>query len=234
MRNKEFPLLEALKDLDRELGRAGAAEFELKVVGEFALLLNDIRKDPNAYTSVEYIGKDFDVAVREAIKKVGLKHHLGADWINNDLLLAGSTEEDLEFTTGKLHFTKALSLPVIQVSAIEKMDLLRMKVIMIDAEASALDYGGDFTREMDLKDIVLLAKNLEVNLSKYLISLEDEGFIVDDKTIPLIEDYEKSGECHFEQIAKHERMGTLPDYDEEEPFGNTTDVDNVIEKLEQM
>lgn len=233
MKKKDFPLLDAIKDLDRELGKHGVEPFELRVVGDFALLLNDIRKGKNAYTGIEFVGDDLKGLTKDIVKEVGLKHHFGSGWINNDFLLAGSNLEDLEFSVGKLHFHNALSLPNIKIKSLDMMDLLRMKAILIDTEVSALDYGGDFTRVTDLNDMVLLAKNQDVDLTEYLSELEDQGYIIDDKTSALILDYEKTGECHFEKIVRETRAGILHDF-EKPDMENENDMDELINALGQM
>ncbi|MBP3278306.1 MAG: hypothetical protein J6M44_05055 [Butyrivibrio sp.] len=100
---KDAPLFGALIELNERLKEEGISGIELNVVGGFAMMTHDLRSK-DGITDVDYIGPDLPKRVSEIADEIGFKYNLGRHWINNDVLMAGATLEDLEFTTGKLHF----------------------------------------------------------------------------------------------------------------------------------
>ena len=162
---EQIMLCRALKELDEELAKHNIAPFTLNVVGGFALLLQEIRKNVDNYTDIDYVGKDLSPEVKDIMEIIGYKHHFGPDWINNDILLSGASLQDLELATGKLHFHKKMELEVITVNALDKKDLLRLKLIAIDTSLLGTEFGGEFTRTKDFKDILLLMEDLHYRMS---------------------------------------------------------------------
>lgn len=181
---EDILLCKAVRDLDTELQKMNIKPFELHVCGGFALLLQEIRKEVEQYTDIDYIGEDLSADIESVIAEVGHKYNFGSDWINNDVLLTGSSLEDLEYTTGKLHFQKKMDLSVISVYALCKKDLLRMKVIAIDTSLSAIEFGGEFTRMKDFNDIKLLAEDLKWSLKD--IQKECSAYICSPYTYDLV------------------------------------------------
>ena len=157
-------LLQAIEALDKKL--AGSVEtFELNVIGGFAMLLNGIRPSTKGatYTDIDYIGSESSPIIETAIREVGISFGLGRDWINNDVLLYGSTIEELELLTGPLHFKKVKVLTVITINVLIPEDLLRMKLLAVDTALMAVDAGDEFTRSKDIPDIKYLVEYLKIS-----------------------------------------------------------------------
>lgn len=139
-----------------------------------------------SYTDIDYIGSDLSKDIQEEVINIGYKHGFGNDWINNDILLSGSTLEELEYATGKLHFEPKMQLKVITVNALSKKDLLRMKLIAIDTSYFGMRFGGEFTRIKDFKDIDLLLQDLDMSLTDLYV---ENMFYVANDTFDLIDYY---------------------------------------------
>lgn len=149
-------LLRALRELDFRL-RTKVRPFELKVVGGGAMLLGGISQYHNQYTDIDYIGENLENFVEQdairIIQEVGLEFNLGKHWINNDVILPGTDLEDIEYTTGELHFEIVEEMEVITVYALVPTDILRMKAIAVDTQLSVIGSTGEFTRKKDWADI---------------------------------------------------------------------------------
>lgn len=155
---KEKVVYKALVELDSKLKEMNVAPFELRVVGGFALLLENIRLTD--YTDIDYVGSDFNDKIKRIIDQIGIEYKLGRGWLNNDVMLSGSSLDDFEACTGELEFEYIETLQVISVYSLKKEHLLRMKLIAIDTSLSAMSFGGEFTRAKDFHDIKLLADKL--------------------------------------------------------------------------
>lgn len=186
MYNEQIKLCQAIVELDEKLSEKGITPFTLNVCGGFALLLQNVRKDVESYTDIDYIGSDLSKDIQEEVINIGYKHGFGNDWINNDILLSGSTLEELEYATGKLHFEPKMQLKVITVNALSKKDLLRMKLIAIDTSYFGMRFGGEFTRVKDFKDIDLLLQDLDMSLTDLYV---ENMFYVANDTFDLIDYY---------------------------------------------
>ena len=182
---KEKIVYKALEELDRRLAEKGVRPFELNVVGGFALLLEKIRIPD--YTDIDYVGEDLDEEIKKIIDEVGEDFKLGRGWINNDVLMTGSTIEDLEYVVGELNFKPALSLRVINVNALDLNGVLRMKVVAIDTSYMGSRWGGEFTRVKDFADIKLLCDALGYTF-KDLVN-ECYCYVEDHDTFLLIDYY---------------------------------------------
>ena len=108
---KEKLVYKALEELDSRLLKLGVKPFDLKVVGGFALMLENIRL--NDYTDIDYIGKPLDNSIKEIVDSIGLEYGLGRGWINNDVLMSGFDLDDIELSTGKLEFKHVTDMNVI-------------------------------------------------------------------------------------------------------------------------
>lgn len=185
-------MIDKLMQLDDILTQKGCKPITLNVVGGFSLILQGIRKDPNAMTDIDYVGDVLPDNMAQIIDDFGVKNNLGTGWINNNVLLMGSTLEELEFSTGKLHFEDALQLKTLNIKMLCKEDLLRMKVIAIDTNVMAKSLGGDFTRFKDFQDI----KDLMTALNYSMLDLEMSTYKYveeQDKTYQLIETFIEKG-----------------------------------------
>ena len=189
--DKQTPMYKGLLELNKYFEKSGHPNVTLDVIGGFALIIHGIK---DAYvTDIDYVGNDiFSYEDMKVIDQIGVKHGLGRGWINNDVMLSGSTVEDLEISVGKLHFEEAFSLSHINVRVLDKKDLLRLKVIAVDTSLAALEFGGEFTRVKDLPDIKALMDDADMDI----LSLEMELWKdcdISDKTWEVIDEYLRGG-----------------------------------------
>lgn len=199
---REKVVYKALEEFDSRLYDMGAKPFELKVVGGFALLLEQIRM--NDYTDIDYVGKPLDKDVSKLVDQIGLEYGLGRGWLNNDVMMSGLDLDEFEYATGELKFNHVADLKVISLYALDKSSILRMKVIAIDTSYMAAENDGDFTRAKDFKDVKLLMESLGC----YMAQLKDETeeFVLNPQIYYVIQYYNKFGGIEklnsFENIRK--------------------------------
>ena len=130
-------------------------KYSFNVVGGFAMICHGLR-DASVATDIDYIGPTLPKDIQDIINVIGAKYNLEKDFINNDLLLPGSSLEELELSTGPLSFVKVYEEDGLTINCLCKEDLLRMKLISIDTALTAIELGGDFSRTKDLPDIIKL------------------------------------------------------------------------------
>ena len=164
---KEKLVYKALEELDSRLYKLGANPFDLRVVGGFALMLENVRL--NDYTDIDYIGKPLDNNIKDIIDSIGLEYGLGRGWINNDVLMSGFDLDDIELSTGKLEFKHVTDMSVIRLYSLNKECILRMKVIAIDTSYMSAESTGSFDRSKDFKDIKLLMEILGIDIDELII-----------------------------------------------------------------
>lgn len=199
---REKVVYKALEEFDSRLYDMGAKPFELKVVGGFALLLEQIRM--NDYTDIDYVGKPLDKDVSKLVDQIGLEYGLGRGWLNNDVMMSGLDLDEFEYATGELKFNHVADLKVISLYALDKSSILRMKVIAIDTSYMAAENDGDFTRAKDFKDVKLLMESLECSMAQ--LKDETEEFVLNPQIYYVIQYYNKFGGIEklnsFENIRK--------------------------------
>lgn len=164
---KEKLVYKALEELDSRLYKLGVKPFDLRVVGGFALMLENVRL--NDYTDIDYIGKPLDNNIKDIIDSIGLEYGLGRGWINNDVLMSGFDLDDIELSTGKLEFKHVTDMNVIRLYSLSKECILRMKIIAIDTSYMSAESTGLFDRSKDFKDIKLLMETLDVDIDELII-----------------------------------------------------------------
>lgn len=164
---KEKLVYKALEELDSRLLKLGVKPFDLKVVGGFALMLENVRL--NDYTDIDYIGKPLDNSIKEIVGSIGLEYGLGRGWINNDVLMSGFDLDDIELSTGKLKFKHVTDMNVIRLYSLDKECILRMKIIAIDTSYMSAESTGSFDRSKDFKDIKLLMETIGVGMDELII-----------------------------------------------------------------
>lgn len=187
---KDAPMFAALKELNAEMIKHDIPPVNLKVIGGFAMMVNDDRSKEGV-TDIDYIGNPLPKDLCEISDMIGMKYNLGHSWINSDVLLSGTTLEDMEFSTGKLHFYPAFDLEKIKIDVLDRYDLLRMKVIAIDTQLSGMDFGSDFTRQKDFADILKLKETLNLSEEEFVGLTKD--YVFDTQTYRLIKYYEDGG-----------------------------------------
>lgn len=199
---REKVVYKALEEFDSRLYDMGAKPFELKVVGGFALLLEQIRM--NDYTDIDYVGKPLDKDVSKLVDQIGLEYGLGRGWLNNDVMMSGLDLDEFEYATGELKFNHVVDLKVISLYALDKSSILRMKVIAIDTSYMAAENDGDFTRAKDFKDVKLLMESLGCSMAQ--LKDETEEFVLNPQIYYVIQYYNKFGGIEklnsFENIRK--------------------------------
>lgn len=199
---REKVVYKALEEFDSRLYDMGAKPFELKVVGGFALLLEQIRISD--YTDIDYVGKPLDKDVSKLVDQIGLEYGLGRGWLNNDVMMSGLDLDEFEYATGELKFNHVADLKVISLYALDKSSILRMKVIAIDTSYMAAENDGDFTRAKDFKDVKLLMESLGCSMKQ--LKDETEEFVLNPQIYYVIQYYNKFGGIEklnsFENIRK--------------------------------
>ena len=202
------PLGKALKELSEELNNKNMPPVTLNVIGGFALLLRE-KRDPESITDIDYVGPELSQEIKDLATPIGIKYGLGYDWINNDVMLCDISMEDFEFSTGgSLNFEKAFSVGKIKINVLDEIGLLRMKLIAIDTSLCAASNEGEFTREKDLPDIVLLMN--ELNMTTKDLQNEFGDLIIEKSTFPMIRLYQAKGSSvvddQIEIIANNQSM----------------------------
>lgn len=185
------PLMNAMLEFDKALKEKGIPSFDLNVVGGFALIVKGLRQNVDQVTDVDYIGPSLNSELKGIADSIGIKYGIGKGWINNDLMLTGTTLEDIEYATGPLHFSDELSLSVIRLKFLDERDLLRMKLISLDTSLMAIEFGGDFTRMKDFEDLIRIKNHL--NYDYIRMEEEAEGYLMSDSVFDAISAYEMNG-----------------------------------------
>lgn len=209
---KNGSMYQALLELDETMASKNMPKCELNVVGGFALMTHKIRKETDV-TDIDFVGTSLSPNMKALSDEIGIKYNFGKDWINNDLMLTGTSFEDFEFSTGKLHFIPAFDLQCITVNILDMKDLLRMKIISIDTSTTAVELGGDFSRMKDFPDIIDLMEKLELSYDDIetdpaLFGSDDitQPSLIGDHTIEYIKTYAKKQERGVKQLLlKHSR-----------------------------
>lgn len=184
---KEKLVYKALEELDSRLFNLGVKPFDLRVVGGFALMLENVRL--NDYTDIDYIGKPLDNNIKEIIDSIGLEYGFGRGWINNDVLMSGFDLDDIELSTGKLEFKHVTDMSVIRLYSLNKECILRMKVIAIDTSYMSAESTGSFGRSKDFKDIKLLMEVLGIDIDELIIKTGE--YVLNPQIYYLVDYYNK-------------------------------------------
>ena len=194
-------MYEGLKELNNYLVSENLPSYHFNVIGGFAMICHELR--PGGVTDIDFVGNELPEKLVRKIDEIGKKLGLGGGWINNDTMLSGTTIEDFEITTGKLHFSHAFSMEKISVDILDKKDLLRLKVIAVDTSLAAYEYGGEFTRMKDLPDIARLMEDLDYDM--FSLEMDTYAFSISDKTYLTIENYceNKDFDKTMEYIETH-------------------------------
>jgi hypothetical protein len=188
-------LVRALTELDERLYNQHKDEMpplNLNVVSGFALLLHKVRKDPDEFTDIDFVGRELDPRIKNAADEIGIKYNLGRGWLNNDVALFDDSMKSLELMVGKVHFEPAeLGLKMINVSAARPQDLLRMKVVAVDTWIMGMPENEPYTRTKDFEDIKLLIDYIDVDIDT--LKFETEEYVLGQETYSLIEEYVQTG-----------------------------------------
>lgn len=226
-------LFNALKDLDALMVENDIPPVNLKIIGGFALLCHNVRKDTVSYTDIDYIGPEMSKDLMELAKQVGMKHHLGTHWINNDFLLTGNTLEDIEEITGKLRFTDSYRLNRIHLDILSKTDLLKLKIIAIDTSLTAVASESTFSRVKDLSDISLLVNDLSIDLDKFIRNLEAKNLLINENTKRVVETYMNYGITAAQELVESIKEEEELDYDDiDDSINLSEDFENELHNLE--
>lgn len=228
------PMWNALQELNNVMEQENMPPVKLKVVGGFALMLHEIRT-PQGQTDIDYVGTPLPQKFLNISDQIGLKYNLGKKWINNDIMLSGTTQEDLEFSTGKLHFHKGPSLSKIDIEVLSQPDLLRMKIIAIDTACTAIETEGDFTRMKDLPDIQKLMTKMDYDFKD--VRHEFADYIISPHTINLLQAYENEGEkgaqAYIDQMQETEKQKHKQTRMERTPYKTSSYIQDLLNNLQK-
>ena len=163
-------------------------------------------------------------------QKIGVQNGLERHWINNDIMLIGSSLNEFELATGKLHFSKAFELEKIQINVLDTQDLLRLKVIAIDTALSAVDNGGDFTRMKDFRDIIKLSEKLSIPIDSFNERFKDN--IVNVGTVAAIQTYKEHGPQAVNEMVRSLQYKLLEENQNtvKGTYKRTSYIDNILNK----
>lgn len=186
-------MFDAFIELNRQMIERDLPKKQLIVVGGFALMIHQIR-DKKEITDIDYVGGDLSYELQSLSDKVGIEYGLGTGWINNDLMLTGTSLEDLEYTTGPLHFLPAYDLEKLEINVLDEADLLKMKIISVDTAISAVEFGGKLTRMKDFVDIIALLNHLNLDLDDLKKDEELSSLLINEETFNYVDMYIKGGE----------------------------------------
>ncbi|MDY6280724.1 MAG: hypothetical protein SPL63_11475 [Roseburia faecis] len=184
-------LFKALYLLNGKMEEHDLAPIELNVCGGFAMMANGLR-DPDCRTDIDFAGKDLAYEVKALSKEVAKETGIDKDWLNNDMVLSGYSLEDFSLSTGALHFDPMFDMSKIRVNVLEPRDLLKLKMISIDTSMTAIEYGGDFTRMKDFKDVEILLKHEHLTIDEACRKYRNN--LISDTTQKILHAYEEGGE----------------------------------------
>lgn len=178
------PMYEALVGLAQKMNKENMPPVELNVIGGFALMLHGVRP-ADGVTDIDYVGDDLPEKLNALIEETGREHQMEPGWINKDGMSMGISMEDFELSTGKLHFTPAITVGNISINVLEEKDLLRLKVIAVDTAMTELEATGEFARVKDFHDIHALMEKLGMGpedavreYADYMICYPDTGDLI--------------------------------------------------------
>ena len=195
----ESPMGKAVIELSEEMEKHNIANVSINVIGGFALMMRETR-NPNDITDIDYVGETLPADFNKLADEIGMKHKLGKGWINNDVMLAGTTFEDFEVSTGKLHFNDSFDVGRIKINVLDERDVLRMKLIAVDTSITGAEEGGDFSRKKDLPDVVALMKKQNITCDDIYDNFGE--FIINDNLPKIINAYIEGGENKIEEEIK--------------------------------
>lgn len=226
---KDSPLFKSMIELNEALIKADTEPITLNVVGGFALMIHDMR-NKSEFTDIDYVGESLPEQVDKISQKIGVQNGLERHWINNDIMLIGSSLNEFELATGKLHFSKAFELEKIQINVLDTQDLLRLKVIAIDTALSAVDNGGDFTRMKDFRDIIKLSEKLSIPIDSFNERFKDN--IVNVGTVAAIQTYKEHGPQAVNEMVRSLQYKLLEENQNtvKGTYKRTSYIDNILNK----
>jgi hypothetical protein len=188
-------LIKALSELDKELYNRYDKNIQpiaVNVIGGFGLLLHNVRKNPDMFTDIDFIGEDLEPHVKKIADKIGTKYNLGRNWLNNDISLIDSSLESVENMIGKIHFEPVtnIDLKIFKLNVADPQDLLRMKVFAIDTWLMGMPANEPYSRTKDFEDIRLLIDYLNINMDT--LKLKTKKYTLIPETYQLIDKYIKT------------------------------------------
>lgn len=183
------PLIKTIFEMNKELEILNTSRIEVNIISGFALLVSILDKDVNI---PQYLSDLKEISI-----KVADKFSEPGDWFNIDLLLTGTTLDELEYTTGYLSFRQAFELSKIRVNVIETKDLLRLKLSLLDKALAELEFEGSFNSYKDLDEIIAIIDKFGYN--KNTLNEEFGKDIFNENLIDVIYLYKEKGREAFEE-----------------------------------
>lgn len=166
-------LLLALDKLDAVLSERKSEPLELKIVGGFALIMRDVRK--NGFTQdIDSMTVRFSVDTAEVIAEIGKDLDLKLGWLNADMVL--DDPKIVEGIVGEVNFEPYGEYKVLKVGIADLPTLLRLKIIAAGDNLEVVEDMIEFERHF--ADLEALVTEMKITSREALI-----------KTAPIMEDY---------------------------------------------
>lgn len=197
-----FRMALALQDLSSELAHAGIdSDIDLSVI--------DFDKERCLLNCVG----DIPAEVTDFMQAVGEQYDMPANWINTDYCMPHNSVDNFEKTVGAMHFEKDPDnkIGLFNLNFLSDRDLLRVKLMMVETEYAAVEYGGEFTRFSDLRDILDLKSELGLDY----IGMEKlaDGYLMSDEVFDVISAYEIEEEAGVNRLVAEMQRNTDVDKD---------------------
>ena len=156
-------LLKALETLDDRLVSEGCDPVEIRIVGGFALILNDIRE--TGFTEdIDSMTRDFEPHVKQLIAQIGKDMGLKLGWLNADMVL--DDPEIISMIIGETNFDDYGEYQVLKVKVADMTTLLKLKIV---AAGDTFLIHDDIEYERHSRDLFALLKSLEIDSAEKLL-----------------------------------------------------------------
>ena len=158
-------LLEALDTLDNKLALAGYGKVEIRIVGDFALIIHGIR-DTGFTQDIDSMTRDFDPFVKQLIAETGLELGLKLGWLNADMVL--DDPGVIELIIGETLFEDYGDYQALDVKVADLSTLLKLKIV---AAGDTILVHDDIEHRRHARDLVALLKAFGIESAEALIEV---------------------------------------------------------------
>lgn len=209
-----FRMALALQELSDTLTRAGVDD---------RINLNVVDFD-REHCLLNCVG-DVPSEVVDFMREVGEQFDMPKNWINIDYCMPHNSVENFEKTVGKLHFEKNPDdqIGIFNLNFLEDRDLLRVKLMVVETEYAAVEYGGQFDRFSDIRDILDLKSKLDLDY----IGMEKlaNGYLMGDEVFDVISAYEFEEEAGVNKLIAEMQRNSDLDKDLKELLDSEKEMD---------
>lgn len=209
-----FRMALALQELSDTLTRAGVDD---------RINLNVVDFD-REHCLLNCVG-DIPSEVVDFMREVGEQFDMPENWINTGYCMPHNSVENFEKTVGKLHFEKNADdqIGIFNLNFLEDRDLLRVKLMVVETEYAAVEYGGQFDRFSDIRDILDLKSKLDLDY----IGMEKlaNGYLIGDEVFDVISAYEFEEETGVNKLIAEMQRNSDLDKDLKELMDSEKEMD---------